>query len=154
MNWDDITKGLVDNGYVKKADVETTAKAIGEQMKSEVFGTVEHVFASTAHLPARHLKEWGEDLDMKSLMKFMSEKGVKDFDEGYKKFTAPQNEQRMKEQAEATEKQRKADLEAAEKRGEDKAKKDLASLKGRYYACRSDRARRNGPPASSQGCAD
>lgn len=115
---DDTVKALEAKFDSKVSDVQKQSMAAIEGM-NVFYGT-----AAKRMLP--HQREFGEDLDPQSLMKFMAENKINDPDLAYDRMVAGRRAENATKHATELDEKHKLEIQEAEKRGREAAAREVA----------------------------
>ncbi len=139
MSFDEILNGLKEKGYVTKADVEQTVaekvKGVStkediEKLGNNLDGAMQFVYAKSYNLGRRHEKEFGEELDMAEVLKYMGTNKISDPEAAYNQMVGKRRDDaRVKALADLETKHKQAG-EDARKVGEEAGKKQAAMGQG------------------------
>ena len=122
--WADKSKGVMTeeaftqkfgNQYIPKGEYE---KDVNTRLGNVLAG-VEQLYGKTFQQALKHMKEFDEVIDPLSIVEYANKNGISDLEKAYGMMVDP----RRKEKSDAT---YKAEIEAAEKRGEQKARQEVA----------------------------
>jgi len=128
MTWEDLqakVKAEAEAAVAPKLGEYVTSKQHQEQINALAAG-MEVMFSKTAPLLLKHQREFNEDLDPQTVFKYMQENRVNDPAEAYARLVAPRREEAAVAAKTVADAKHAEELTAAEKRGEEKAKQELA----------------------------
>jgi hypothetical protein len=139
MTFDEILEGLRGQGFVKRDEIpEVVKQATSGLVSREEYSNsqnqlalgFEYIYKKTAHLPSKHMKEFGDPMNMNDFMDHWQKSGIKDPDQAYESFISPLKQERDKVAAEKREKEYQDRVEAARKEGEEKARREMSMGQG------------------------
>jgi hypothetical protein len=136
MTFDQIKEQLQKEGFVAtKQDIdaalaERTKGFISVEDHNKSLNTLaagfENAFVKGAPLPLLHKEEFGEKLDLGAVLKYGSEHGIYDPEKAWNEMMAPRRAEKAAADRAAAEAKHQEELAAAEKRGEEKVRQELA----------------------------
>lgn len=118
MTFEEILGNLQQKGFATKAEIESVvsektktlfSKEDGEKLGNNLDSALQFVYAKSYNLGRRHEKEFGEELDMGEVLKYMGANKIHDPEAAYTQMTATKRADLQKKLAtEADEKNKKA----------------------------------------------
>jgi len=135
MTFAQMKEQLQKEGLVlSKQDVEAAAAAklndftekVHKPAMNQVVGAMETIFAGIYPLGFRHKDEFGEVLDPNTVLTYMNEHKVYDPRKAYDEMVAGKRNEKADVDKKALETKHQEELQAAEQRGAEKAKQELA----------------------------
>ena len=135
MTFEEILGNLQQKGFATKAEIEQviTEKTKGfatkedtTQVGNNLDRAMQFVYAKSYNLGRRHEKEFGEELDMASVLTYMGENKIADPELAYSQMIAPKREAQQKKQAEELAAKHAKDLEDAKLAGITEGQKKTA----------------------------
>lgn len=143
MTFEEILAGLQGKGFITKAELDQTlknqikdswtpgtpeGKLVTDKAVAEVTGAMslgfEHVFTKTFNLGRRHEKEFGEELEIGTVLKYMNENRVNDPEIAYNQMMAGRRSEAEKKRREEVETKHKEELEVQTKKAREEGEKE------------------------------
>ncbi len=135
MTFEEILTNLQQKGYATKEDITTAltekskdffSKTDGEKLGNNLDSALQFVYAKSYNLGRRHEREFGEELDMGAVLKYMGENKIHDPEAAYMQMTASKREELRRKQAEETEAKHKKEVDDAKAAGVQEGEKKAA----------------------------
>jgi hypothetical protein len=136
MTFDEIKEQLREEGFVAtKADIEAAlapkvAGFVSAKDHQEALNTLaagfERAYFKSAPLLNKHQREFGEDLDLQPVFKYMQENKIYDPEEAYNKMVAPRRAEKATADKVALDEKHKLEITEAEARGAKAKAEELA----------------------------
>lgn len=134
MTFEEILGNLQQKGFATKQEIDAVvtektkglfSKEDGEKLGNNLDNALQFVYAKSYNLGRRHEKEFGEELDMGEVLKYMGANKIHDPEAAYIQMTATKRTELQRKHAEELEAKHKKEVEdaklAGEKEGEKKA---------------------------------
>lgn len=136
MTLEEISNHIKQTGYATKQDIEAIVEArtrtlqekladreYVDKKNNDISAGFGHIFQKTYNLGRHHEKEFGEDLDIGGVFKYMTDNKINDPEVAYNQMMVTKRTEIATKKATELEEKHKAEVEAARKQGEELAAK-------------------------------